>query len=318
MSFFSRVVVGIDYRGQAPPASDADVPHHVRRAFTLAEATRCPIELLSVLPEAKAGWFVSEDEARRQSAENRDAASAYLQQLAQRHGGQSERGAQVETSVAHGDAWLEIMKAAGPDGRGLIVCATRAHNPISRVLFGSTGMKLLRYAPGPVWLVHPQRDQDDMFDVLGTSDLSEQGQRVIEVSVDVARILTARLHLLSVAENGCERLSTSLSADSAERERIYREAEAECERRLQEQVAQTDYRTLEHGVMLHAATGDADTAILEAVDNLKTNLVVIGTRARGGAAGMVLGNTAERLLTSLPCSVLAIKPEGFECPVSLT
>jgi nucleotide-binding universal stress UspA family protein len=65
-------------------------------------------------------------------------------------------------------------------------------------------------------------------------------------------------------------------------------------------------------------TGDADAGILQAIDNLKTNVVVMATHARGGVAGMMLGNTAERLLTALPCSALVIKPDDFQCPVSFS
>ena len=34
-------------------------------------------------------------------------------------------------------------------------------------------------------------------------------------------------------------------------------------------------------------------------------------------AGFLVGNTAERLLPLIPCSVLAVKPEGFVTPVRL-
>ena len=47
------------------------------------------------------------------------------------------------------------------------------------------------------------------------------------------------------------------------------------------------------------------------------DLVVMGTVARSGIAGMLIGNTAERVLRKLPCSVLAVKPEGFTSPVRL-
>jgi hypothetical protein len=47
------------------------------------------------------------------------------------------------------------------------------------------------------------------------------------------------------------------------------------------------------------------------------DLVVMGTVARRGLAGLITGNTAERLLHGLSCSLLAIKPEGFVTPVTL-
>jgi nucleotide-binding universal stress UspA family protein len=45
------------------------------------------------------------------------------------------------------------------------------------------------------------------------------------------------------------------------------------------------------------------------------DLLVMGTVARTGVAGFFIGNTAERVLRNLPCSVLAVKPDGFVCPV---
>ena len=48
-----------------------------------------------------------------------------------------------------------------------------------------------------------------------------------------------------------------------------------------------------------------------------TELVVMGTVARGGIAGLLIGNTAERVLRKLPCSVLAVKPDDFVSPVIL-
>lgn len=44
-------------------------------------------------------------------------------------------------------------------------------------------------------------------------------------------------------------------------------------------------------------------------------LVVMGTIGRSGIRGMITGNTAERLLPRLHCSLLAVKPDGFQCPV---
>ncbi len=45
------------------------------------------------------------------------------------------------------------------------------------------------------------------------------------------------------------------------------------------------------------------------------DLIVMGTVARSGAAGFVMGNTAERILDQIQCSVLALKPDDFVCPI---
>ena len=61
--------------------------------------------------------------------------------------------------------------------------------------------------------------------------------------------------------------------------------------------------------------GEHDDIIPEFVVAEGIDLVVMGTVAQSGIAGMLIGNTAERVLRKLPCSVLAVKPEGFTSPV---
>ncbi len=55
-----------------------------------------------------------------------------------------------------------------------------------------------------------------------------------------------------------------------------------------------------------------DFVIAEGID-----ILVMGTVARGGIPGLLIGNTAERVLRKVTCSVLAMKPDGFVSPVRL-
>jgi nucleotide-binding universal stress UspA family protein len=47
------------------------------------------------------------------------------------------------------------------------------------------------------------------------------------------------------------------------------------------------------------------------------DLIVMGTVGRSGISGLFIGNTAEKVLQKVDCSVLAVKPEGFVSPVKL-
>ena len=71
------------------------------------------------------------------------------------------------------------------------------------------------------------------------------------------------------------------------------------------------------GVRAIHRRGEPDAVILDFVVGEGIDLVVMGTVARGGIAGLLIGNTAERILRKLPCSVLAVKPDGFVSPVGL-
>ena len=63
--------------------------------------------------------------------------------------------------------------------------------------------------------------------------------------------------------------------------------------------------------------GDPEDIIPRFVVSEGIDLVVMGTVARTGIAGFIIGNTAERLLQRLVCSVYAVKPDGFRTPVRL-
>lgn len=58
-------------------------------------------------------------------------------------------------------------------------------------------------------------------------------------------------------------------------------------------------------------------AISELAKREGIDLIVMGTMARTGLTGALLGNTAEQVLDQIECSVLAVKPDGFISPVSL-
>jgi nucleotide-binding universal stress UspA family protein len=67
----------------------------------------------------------------------------------------------------------------------------------------------------------------------------------------------------------------------------------------------------------HLVKGSARREIPALAKQLEVDLVVMGTVARTGIPGLIMGNTAEAILGQIDCSVLAIEPPGFVTPVSL-
>lgn len=58
-------------------------------------------------------------------------------------------------------------------------------------------------------------------------------------------------------------------------------------------------------------TGDPAMEILAAVDELKPELVVMGTHGRKGFAHFILGSVAERVVRQCPVPVLTIRTSGI-------
>lgn len=315
-----KIVVGVELPDTHPwDAANLSAPSRlaVRRAFDLAEGLGSALTLVTVLDEAEAGLFTSAPDAEQIAAENAEAASV-LEDLKQQYCEKSKAPPKVTCEVRTGRPWLEILKCAGSSHDNLIICGTRDTGAVSRFLFGSTGQKLLRNAACPVLLNKPRIDDDSELDVLAATDLSEVGEDILQTSVGMAQALPVRLHIMHAIDRILDRHIARAGASPEEIEKYKSKTREEAEAKLNDQLSLTDYRTLEHGSQVHLAEGPAESCLLAAIEELDIDLLVMATSGRGGVPGMLFGNTAERLLQEIPCSLLAIKPDDFQCPVDVS
>ena len=187
--------------------------------------------------------------------------------------------------------------------------------------FGAVDMELLRKCPCPVLLVrhgspapHPQ--------IVGavnasTEEVEEQAlnAKIVELTLLMATHLEASsVRFLHAWTPFAERNVRSHAAD--DQFAVYVE---DARQRAAADLARL-VQSFEGRVAGTAATlrrGKPEDVIPEFVVAEGVDLVVMGTVARAGISGMLIGNTAERVLRKLPCSVLTVKPNGFTSPVRL-
>jgi universal stress protein E len=98
-------------------------------------------------------------------------------------------------------------------------------------------------------------------------------------------------------------------------ERLLRETREAHRQWLIELLKQHPLDDLEHEVYL--LKGEAGAMITKLAQAKVVDLIVMGTVSRAGIAGLLIGNTAEKVLQQVECSILTIKPEGFITPVKL-
>lgn len=67
---------------------------------------------------------------------------------------------------------------------------------------------------------------------------------------------------------------------------------------------------------IHIWEGASSDVIPKAISELDIDIVVMGSVARSGIPGLLIGNKAEKLLSTINCTVLTVKPDGFKSPVS--
>lgn len=66
---------------------------------------------------------------------------------------------------------------------------------------------------------------------------------------------------------------------------------------------------------IHLLRGQAATELSKFASTQEVDIMIMGTVARTGIAGFVIGNTAENVIEKLNCSLLALKPGGYVSPI---
>ena len=177
-------------------------------------------------------------------------------------------------------------------------------------------MKLLRQCPSAVWVARPE---GGIHNIAVASDFSSVSDSALEAAVVLARCAESQIHLVNSVDYPLDRLWVTGLPNMPKRKHndsIRSRAEAG----LRKQLSRVDTAGLPKAVETYVVEGlsNPDTAILDFVKRQNIDLLALGTVGRSGIPGFFIGNTAERLLPQLACSVLAVKPAEFHCPVTQT
>ncbi len=213
----------------------------------------------------------------------------------------SKLGISASSRVTFGRCWIEMIREVVRDSYDLVIAGMRKKGPFRGTFIGHTGNKLLRKCPCPVWITKTET-ADHASSILVAHDLREVGKDALTLGASLANQWKATLHILHAIE-----LSVIGWADVATTD--------DATQQIQSQLSELNKKDAITKVFV--ISDSPENAILDYVESRKIDLVVMGTVGRSGVRGMIVGNTAEKVMSNLPCSVLAVKPMGFKSPVSL-
>jgi nucleotide-binding universal stress UspA family protein len=130
----------------------------------------------------------------------------------------------------------------------------------------------------------------------------------LETGLWFAEKYEGELHVLHAWIPYGERMMVRTGVADAEARHFFAGQRAEVRQDLERDLA--PFRDHIAPANVHLVQGDPRAAIADFATSHRTDLLVIGTVARSGIAGHVIGNTAEAVLGQLPCSMLVVKPDG--------
>ncbi|KXX63583.1 universal stress protein [Marichromatium gracile] len=289
-------------------ADDVGPEHALARALTLAHNNQARLSVLAVLTAPPANEPVQETIARIERA--------LKVRLAAHHDCCALR---IEVRV--GALAREALREIEQRGHDLVINPAQPPERLERFL-GGDDRQLLRNSPCPVWLMQP-RERDNYDNILLALDYDPAQPDSIDTPLN-RRLLTlagslalsdfAALHLVHVWDAPAELLFRVWSdapdhspRDYVESERIRHRRGLEALNMMLREILGTEAHDY-LAPRLHLPRGLATEQVRLLAGQLDADLVVMGTAARRGLTGLLIGNTVESILDQPPCSVLAVRP----------
>lgn len=214
-------------------------------------------------------------------------------------------------------AYEAIIRRATRARADLIVAERHARRHVLPWLLRFNDWELLRRSPLPVLLVK-RAQQWRRPAVLAAIDPSHSfakparlDSQILDVAGAITTLLGGKLHVAH-AFAGVSMLGATMDqVPTATAELVERQAVREARKAFVATVEKSAGRRAQR----HFVMGQAVDVIPLLVRRQRIGLVVMGAVSRSGLRRLVIGDTAEQVLDSLPCDALVVKPASFRSKV---
>lgn len=274
----------------------------INHALTLAKLYNSKIVLFSVVPN------LSTDEKRQISAMSpkerlQNIVAQREQKLIELAKKIKNKGYNANYIVRVGTPSTEVINQVIQSDYDLVIISTRQRKSFKETLFGSTSNAVLRNCPTPVLAIKP--DHSGTYNqIMASVDISQDSNiinnKILSEAKSLAKADNSKLHALTV-------IAAKIPNQDGENPRD------EAKMGLAALTASQNIKIPSSG--LHVEVGDAAIAILEAVQRYNIDLLVMGMASRTGLMGFFIGNLAEKIMSSVDCSILTVKPDGFKSQI---
>lgn len=235
----------------------------------------------------------------------------------------NQRGIEATAHVATGTPFIETIRQVLRNQHDLVMMMAEGKGGIKDRLFGTTSMHLMRKCPCPVWVIKPTKHANYkriLAAVDITADDSEQeslNQLIVRSVTAMSSPESTKLHVVQVwTVFGEGYLLMQDGSNSQSIKQLRREVKQQYQEGLTALLADFSEQGLNF-IKHFPKSNNPPKAIVNLAKKEKIDLLVMGTVCRTGVAGFLIGNTAEKVLDEVNCSVLTVKPEGFVTPVTL-
>lgn len=211
-------------------------------------------------------------------------------------------------------AIIEILK----NSYDLVIKSTHSHSKLSAILFTPTDWNLLRKCPVPVLLVKHQQwpEHGNILCAIDCKSIQDDdhhqlNQQILTDAKMMAEIINANIHVVNAYPSPPMNIMLELPEfDPVNYEDGLKKFHQETLNNYANKHQISDDN-------VHLKQGLPEDVISNVAKEIDAELVILGTVGRSGLSATLLGHTAEQVIDSLDCDLLALKPDGFISPIKL-
>jgi len=200
---------------------------------------------------------------------------------------------EIEVKIFNGKVANTLVQEANKNTDGYLFVGSHGYTPYDHLLMGSVAEKMTHLSPIPVVIV---KDEEHAVpkDIVLTIDFSEASKVALDRTIQVAKKLKSKVHLLHFIET-----NQSLTED------VEKAAEQRMEPYLSEfKKAGVDVDLTIEKVNAHKKIA---TKILEGTEKLGADLIVMGTHFHGDLNRIFLGHVATEVTRLSKINVMIAK-----------
>lgn len=291
-----RILVAVDRQ--------ADAVFVLEKAKELAIKAQAGLEIIRVVHEGFVDLAMhSTDEKHELKTFIMQSEETYLEELVD-----PIRGcvSPIETAtIWNKDGWQGIIDAALEGGADLILQAAHVDHGLGMVVHTPEDWNLLRHSHVPVMLVKPSAWVKEPVVIAAVDGLSEDqadlNRKVLSEADHLARILGGELYVsaaypFSEPWMGPVTLAVDFSQVKKDVEGYIKD---NISKWLEESGVKCKFVCIEEG--------KPSMVITNLIKSTHAEMLVMGTVARSGVKGIVLGNTSETIIHRTDCDVVVLK-----------
>lgn len=291
-----RILVGLERQ--------EDAVYLLEKAVELAQKADADLEIIRVIYEGFADLHIH-------SPEEKQALKTYVMQaeedwLEEQVGSVRHKVRSLETATLwHKDSWQGVIDAARDGGADLIIKAANVAHGVGTVIHTPEDWNLLRHADIPVMLVKPAAWVKEPVIVAAVDGLAEEqaslNQKILSEADHLTRILGGELHVLASYPFSDPWMGpVTLAVD-------FDQVKKDVEQYIKDNVTQWLASCGVSCQFIRIEEGKPAQVISQYIEASEAEMLIMGTVARSGVKGVVLGNTSETILHRTHCDVVVLK-----------